>query len=230
MSEMNEAVGVTYRDTKVAVVLSGCGVYDGSEIYEAVLTLLRLQQRGAQVSVFAPDVEQMHVVNHLSGDIAEGECRNVLVEAARIVRGDIAALGDASADNFDGLIVPGGFGAAKNLSDFAVAGAGLSVNAELLHLAQKFRDANKPIGLMCIAPAMSAAICGEGVRCTIGTDADTAGAINQTGAEHICCGVREICFDAERKLVTTPAYMLAETIEEAAQGIFALVDKVLELS
>ncbi|MBF0676733.1 isoprenoid biosynthesis glyoxalase ElbB [Pseudomonas sp.] len=214
---------------KVAVILSGCGVYDGAEIHESVLTLLRLDQRGAQVQCFAPNIAQLHVVDHLSGD-EMSESRNVLVESARIARGNIKDLREAKIDDFDALIVPGGFGAAKNLSDFAVSGAQCTVNPEVLRVAQGFASAGKPVGLICIAPAMAAKIYGAGVVCTIGTDADTATALGQMGAEHQDCTVEDIIVDEQRKLVTTPAYMLAESISQAASGINKLVDRVLELS
>ncbi|MCD9458243.1 isoprenoid biosynthesis glyoxalase ElbB [Marinibactrum halimedae] len=214
---------------KVAVVLSGCGVFDGAEIYESVLTLLRLAESGAEVSVFAPNIPQMHVVNHLTGEVIEGETRNVLTEAARVVRGEISDVASAKADEFDALVVPGGFGAAKNLSDFAVKGGDLTVNEDFLAFAKAFHSAQKPIGLICIAPAMAAKICGEGAQCTIGNDADTAAAINATGAQHCDCLVTEFHFDETNKLVTTPAYMLAGSITEAATGINKLVDKVLSL-
>lgn len=214
---------------KVAVILSGCGVYDGAEIHESVLTLLRLDQRGAQVQCFAPNIAQLHVVDHLSGD-EMSESRNVLVESARIARGKIKDLREAKIDDFDALIVPGGFGAAKNLSDFAVSGAQCTVNPEVLRVTQGFASAGKPVGLICIAPAMAAQIYGAGVVCTIGTDADTATALGQMGAEHQDCTVEDIIVDEQRKLVTTPAYMLAESISQAASGINKLVDRVLELS
>ena len=215
---------------KVAVVLSGCGVYDGSEIYESVITLLRLDQQGAQVQCFAPNIEQMHVINHATGEVAEGESRNVLTEAARLARGQIKDLTEAKVEDFDALIVPGCFGAAKNLCDFAVKGAELTVNPQFLAFAQAFHQAGKPVGLVCIAPTMSAAIFGEGVECTIGKDADTASAIVATGGVHKECEVDDICVDSARKLVTTPAYMLAGRISEAAAGINKLVDEVLELA
>jgi enhancing lycopene biosynthesis protein 2 len=215
--------------TKVAVVLAGCGVYDGAEINEAVLTLLCLEQQGASYQCFAPDVEQMHVVNHLSGEPAEGESRNVLVEAARIARGNIKALTEADAAEFDALVVPGGFGAAKNLSDFAVAGAAMVVQPDFLALARAFHAAGKPIGLICIAPVMAAAICGEGTRCTVGNDADTAAAISAMGGEHLECPVTEARVDRKRKMVTTPAYMLAGSVSEAYSGIGECVKEVLAL-
>lgn len=215
---------------KVAVVLSGCGVYDGSEIYETVITLLRLDQQDARVQCFAPNIEQMHVINHATGEEVADESRSVLTEAARLARGEIKDLAEASADDFDALIVPGGFGAAKNLSDFAVKGAELTVNPQFLTFAQAFHQAGKPVGLVCIAPTMSAAIFGDGVECTIGKDAAVAGAIVATGGVHKDCEVDDICLDETRKLVTTPAYMLAGRISEAAAGINKLVDKVLELA
>lgn len=215
---------------KVAVVLAGCGVYDGAEINEAVLTLLSLEQQGASYQCFAPDREQMHVVNHLTGEPVEGESRNVLVEAARIARGNIKALAEASAADYDALLVPGGFGAAKNLCDFAVAGDQMQVQADFLELAQAFHQAGKPIGLICIAPVMAAAICGEGTQCTIGNDADTAAAIASMGGEHLQCPVSEARVDSERKLVTTPAYMLAGSVSEAYSGISECVKEVLALA
>lgn len=214
---------------KVAVVLAGCGVYDGAEVNEAVLTLLALEQQGAEYQCFAPNIDQMHVVNHLTGEVAEGENRNVLVEAARIARGNIKDLKEADAQAFDALIVPGGFGAAKNLSDFAVKGAEMSVQEDFLSFAQAMHKANKPIGLICIAPAMSAHICGEGVECTIGSDADTAAAINAMGGKHIECPVEEAHVDHDRKLVTTPAYMLAGCVNDAYKGIVDCVKEVLAL-
>ncbi len=216
--------------TKVAVVLAGCGVFDGAEIYESVLTLLNLETRSIDYQCFAPDMEQMHVINHLSGEVAEGESRNVLVEAARITRGNIKNLVEANADDFDALIIPGGFGAAKNLSDFAVKGSDCSIQADLLKFAQTMKTASKPIGMICIAPAMAARIFGEGVECTIGNDADTAAAIESMGAKHITCPVSECHVDSKNKLVTTPAYMLAGKITEAAAGINRLVHEVLEMT
>ena len=215
--------------SKVAVVLAGCCVYDGSEINEAVLTLLSLEQQGASYQCFAPDIDQMHVVNHLTGEPMAGERRNVLVEAARIARGNINDLATATVSEFDALIVPGGFGAAKNLCNFAVAGADMAVQADFLQFARAFHQAGKPIGLICIAPVMSAAICGAGAQCTIGTDVDTARAIEAMGGKHLNCPVSEARVDAQRKLVTTPAYMLAGGVAEAYTGISACVKEVLAL-
>ncbi|HEY8330537.1 MAG TPA: isoprenoid biosynthesis glyoxalase ElbB [Pseudomonas sp.] len=214
---------------KVAVILSGCGVYDGAEIHESVLALLRLSQRGAQVQCFAPDIPQHHVINHLTG-AESAESRNVLVESARIARGQIRDVRELQAADFDALILPGGFGAAKNLSDFALRGASCAVQADVLAAARGFAAAHKPIGLICIAPAMAARIYGAGVQCTIGHDPETAAKLVDMGAEHIDCPVDDIVVDAQRKLVTTPAYMLAKSLAEAASGINKLVDRVLELA
>ena len=214
---------------KVAVILSGCGVYDGAEIHESVLALLRLSQRGAQVQCFAPDIPQHHVINHLTG-AESAESRNVLVESARIARGQIRDVRELQAADFDALILPGGFGAAKNLSDFALRGASCAVQADVLAAARGFAATHKPIGLICIAPAMAARIYGTGVQCTIGHDPETAAKLVDMGAEHIDCPVDDIVVDAQRKLVTTPAYMLAKSLAEAASGINKLVDRVLELA
>lgn len=215
---------------KVAVVLSGCGVFDGSEIYESVITLLRLDQAGAEVQCFAPDIEQMHVINHATGEVAEGESRNVLVEAGRLARGNIADLATANEADFDALIIPGGFGAAKNLCDFAVKGSDLTVNQDLLRFTQAVHGAGKPVGLMCIAPAMAGKLFGDGVEFTIGSDPETAAAIEATGAVHKPCPVEDVHLDVARKVVTTPAYMLAGNISEAASGINKMVDAVLSMA
>lgn len=214
---------------KVAVVLAGNGVYDGAEINEAVLTLLCLEQAGVEYQCMAPNVEQMHVVNHLTGEPVEGESRNVLVEAARIARGNIVDIASANADDYEALVVPGGFGAAKNLSSFATEGADMTVQADFLAFAQAIHRADKPIGLICIAPVMAAAICGEGTRCTIGNDAETADAIGAMGGVHLECPVEEARVDTDRKLVTTPAYMLAGCVNDAYKGIRQCVEQVLAL-
>ncbi|WP_095057555.1 MULTISPECIES: isoprenoid biosynthesis glyoxalase ElbB [unclassified Pseudomonas] len=214
---------------KVAVILSGCGVYDGAEIYESVITLLRLDQRGAQVQCFAPDIAQLHVINHLTGEEMP-EARNVLVESARIARGEVKDIREANAEDFDALIIPGGFGSAKNLSNFAIEGTGCTVQPDVLTLTEAFAEAGKPVGLICISPALAAKIYGPGVTCTIGNDTDTATALNKMGATHKECAVSDIVEDKARKLVSTPAYMLAQSISEAASGINKLVDRVLELT
>ncbi|WAN10289.1 isoprenoid biosynthesis glyoxalase ElbB [Stutzerimonas balearica] len=214
---------------KVAVILSGCGVYDGAEIHESVITLLRLSQRGAQVQCFAPDIPQHHVINHLTGQ-EMAESRNVLVESARIARGQVRDVRELRAADFDALVIPGGFGAAKNLCDFAFKGASCTVQPDVLAAARDFAHAHKPVGLICIAPAMAARIYGAGVHCTIGHDPDTAAKLADMGAEHVDCPVDDVVVDEQRKLVTTPAYMLARSLAEAASGINKLVDRVLELA
>ncbi|KEQ16469.1 isoprenoid biosynthesis glyoxalase ElbB [Endozoicomonas numazuensis] len=211
---------------KVAVILSGSGVFDGSEIHEAVLTLLSLDRRGASYQCFAPDIAQHHVINHVTGEEMD-ESRNVLVESARIARGEVKPVRELKAEDFDALIVPGGFGAAKNLSDFAFSGSKLRVQIGVSTAAKAFSEAGKPVGLMCIAPAIAGRIFGEGVLATIGTDAETAAALEQTGVKHVECAVDDIVVDDNHKLVTTPAYMTAKSISEAAEGIDKLVDRVL---
>ena len=214
---------------KIGVVLGGCGVYDGSEIHEAVITLLAIARNGAQAVCFAPDKPQRDVINHLTGEPLT-EQRNVLVEAARIARGDILPLTQARAETLDALIVPGGFGAAKNLSSFAAEGSECQVDRDLQALALAMHQAGKPLGFMCIAPALLPKIFAFPLRMTIGTDLDTADVVEEMGAEHVPCPVDDIVVDEENKVVTTPAYMLAENIVQAATGIEKLVARVLALS
>lgn len=207
---------------KVGVVLAGCGVFDGSEIHEAVITLLALDRAGVEAVCMAPDMEQLHVVNHLSGEVATGEKRNVLVEAARIARGKIRNLKEVKASDLDGVIFPGGFGAAKNLCDFAVKGAECAVHPEVSRLVKEIVAAKKPLAAVCIAPALLARVLGTdlpGHSLTIGTDAGTAGALQAMGATHVTCPVTEFVVDEKHKLISSPAYMLAGRISEAATGI-----------
>jgi enhancing lycopene biosynthesis protein 2 len=217
---------------KVGVILSGCGVYDGSEIHEAVITLLAIDRAGAEAVCMAPNIDQMHVINHLSGSPAEGETRNVLVESARIARGNIKDIAEISADDFDALILPGGFGAAKNLCDFAVNGPDCNVNPEVARLVQETVAAQKPLAAVCIAPALLAKVLGpiNSPALTIGTDAGTAGAVNKMGARHIDCPVKEAVVDRDNKIVSSPAYMLAGSIGEAAAGIEKTVQELIGMT
>jgi enhancing lycopene biosynthesis protein 2 len=217
---------------RIGVILSGCGVYDGSEIHESVITLLAIDRAGAEAVCMAPDVPQMHVINHLVGEPAEGESRNVLVESARIARGNIKDIATVQIADLDALILPGGFGAAKNLSDFAVAGPDCSVNGEVARLIKEMHAAKKPIAAICIAPAVLSKVLGDAEithRLTIGTDEGTAEALNKMGTDHIQCPVREFVVDRENMLVSSPAYMLAGNISEAAEGIEKTVQALIGL-
>ena len=216
---------------KIGVVLSGCGVMDGSEIHEAVLTLAAIDRAGAEAVCMAPNIRQRHVINHLTGEEARGEVRNVLVESARIARGKIRDIATVKAAEIDALIFPGGFGAAKNLSDYAFQGPECSVNPDVARLATEVHAAQKPIGVVCIAPVVAAKLFGgEHPQITIGTDKNTAKDIEKMGAKHVACPVEEVVVDLERKVVSTPAYMLAKNIKDAAAGIEKLVTAVIELS
>lgn len=217
---------------KVGVVLSGCGVYDGSEIHESVLTLYFLDKLGATALIMAPDVDQVHVVNHLTGEVSQGEKRNVLAEAARIARGNIKDIKNIRATEIDALIFPGGYGAAKNLCSFAFDGVNCKVNGDVARLTREVYALGKPIGAICIAPAMIAKIFGEAtpVELTIGTDKETADAINVMGGRHVSCTASNIVIDSKNKVVSTPAYMLAGSIREAGEGIEKLVKTVLDMA
>lgn len=217
---------------RVGVLLSGCGVLDGSEIHEAVLTLLAIDGNGAQWIAIAPDKPQSAVVNHAAGKEAAGEARNVLVEAARIARGAAKNLRDVKAADLDAVVLPGGFGAVKNLSTFAAKGKDCEVDPDVARLLKELHAAKKPIGAICIAPAVLAKVFGSDhhPQLTVGTDAGTAAAIEAMGAKHRKCQVNEICVDKPNKIVTTPAYMLAGRISEAAEGIGRLVQEVLRMA
>ena len=204
---------------KIGVILSGCGFKDGAEIHESVCTLLALDKMGLDVVCMAPNIPQAKVVNHLTGEDVN-EQRNVLVESARIARGEISDIASIDASTLDALILPGGFGAAMNLSDFAEKGSDSSVNEHVAKMIQDMHAAKKPICAICIAPAVIAKVLGkEGPALTIGNDEDTAEAIEGCGANHETCAVREFVVDTENKIVSTPAYMLGPSIAHVAEGI-----------
>lgn len=214
---------------KIGVVLSGCGVYDGSEIHEAVLTLLSIDRQGCEAVCIAPNVD-LAVINHLTKQ-ETGEKRNVLTESARIARGSIRDIKGVTAADLDAIIFPGGFGAAKNLCNFASKGSAASVNPEVARLLKEMAAAKKPIGAVCIAPALIAATLGKeySPTLTIGNDPGTAAEIDKTGATHQACPVTEFVIDRKNKLVTSPAYMLATRISEVAEGIDNCVSEVVKL-
>ncbi len=214
---------------KIAVLLSGSGVFDGSEIHESVLTLLALSKQATDYQCFAPNIPQMHVVNHLTGEVEADESRNVLVESARIARGEIKATEALEIDEFDGLIIPGGFGAAKNLSNFATNGCNCVIAPEVKHFVGEFARLHKPVGFICIAPVMIPLLYGEGAIGTIGSDSETAQAFNLMGGKHQQALVQDIIVDEINRVVSTPAYMLAANIAEASIGIDKLVKKVVEM-
>ncbi|WP_020675152.1 isoprenoid biosynthesis glyoxalase ElbB [Geopsychrobacter electrodiphilus] len=216
---------------KVGVILSGCGVYDGSEIHEAVITLLALDRAGAEAVCMAPNID-VAVVNHLTGKPAEGETRNVLVESARIARGKIRDIAEVKVADVDALVFPGGFGAAKNLCNFAVKGSDCAAHPEVARLVREIVAAKKPLAAICIAPALISSILGNDKlahKLTIGSDKDTAAALTKMGTEHIACPVSNFVVDPLNKLISTPAYMLAGSIREAAEGIEKMIEEVLKM-
>ena len=211
---------------KFAVVLSGCGVYDGAEIHEAVLTLLAIVKNGCSYQIFAPDIVQHHVINHFTGNVTD-ETRNVLVESARIARGNILPLSAFNANAFDALIFPGGFGCAKNLSTYAFDGADCTVNTDVEKAVKAMVSANKPIGALCIAPVILAKIL-KTVEVTIGNDEQTAIDIEKMGAFHHTCNHAEVIKDAKLKIFTTPCYMLDADIVQIAQGAENIVSAMIK--
>ena len=212
---------------KIAVVLSGCGVYDGAEIHESVLTMLAVSRQGASYQCFAPDIEQAHVVNHLTGGEMH-EIRNVLVEAARIARGNIQPLTGYKAEDYDAIIFPGGFGVAKNLCTFAFDGVECIVIPQVEKAIRETVAAEKPIGALCISPVLLTKVLGD-VKVTIGDDETTLQAIEEMGGFHEKTTHGEIVVDEKYKLVTTPCYMLDATVDQIATGAENVVKKVMEL-
>lgn len=216
---------------KVAVILSGCGVFDGAEIHESCAALLALHHAGAQVQICAPTGPQMHVVDHLAGQPAEEESRDILVESARIARGEIKPLSEVDPTIVDAVLIPGGFGAAKNLCTFATDGDACTVHPQVESFLKAAHAAGKAIGAMCIAPVVLARVFGPDLkpRVTIGNDAATAGLVDRMGAEHVECGVDGVVVDERNRMITTPAYMLAGNIGEVFDGAETFVRRLLEL-
>jgi enhancing lycopene biosynthesis protein 2 len=212
---------------KFAVVLSGCGVFDGAEIHEATLTLLAIARAGATYQCFAPDIKQYHVINHLTGEEMNEE-RNVLVESARIARGDIKPLNEYDAKEFDALIFPGGFGAAKNLSTVAFDGAEATVIPEVEKAIEDTVALRKPIGALCISPAILAKVLKD-VSVTIGKDKGTAEAIEAMGATHVETNHGDVVFDENKLVFTTPCYMLDATITDIDDGATNVVKAMMDV-
>ncbi|MBI4375430.1 MAG: isoprenoid biosynthesis glyoxalase ElbB [Elusimicrobia bacterium] len=215
---------------KVGVILSGCGVLDGSEIHEATLLLLAIDRRGAQAVCLAPDIDQADVVDHAAG-LVKQERRGVLAESARIARGRIKSLHQAKAEELDAVMLPGGYGAVKNLCNFAKDGARCEVDPHLSRLLKDMHAAGKPIGAACIAPVILARLFGsESPELTIGSELQVAKAIEAMGARHKNTAATAVLLDKTRRLATTPCYMLAERISQVEEGMDNLVRAVLELA
>jgi enhancing lycopene biosynthesis protein 2 len=215
------------KNKKIAVILSGCGHQDGAEIHEATLTLWAIHKHGAEYQCFAPNIMQHHVLNHMTGQEMD-EQRNVLIEAARIARGKIQDLAEFNADTVDGLVMPGGVGAAKNLCTYAFDGPDCAVNPDVERAVRAVHQAGKPIGALCIAPVLLARILGN-VTLTVGQDKKTEEHVIQLGAAHQPTIQGEIAVDRENKIVTTPCYMLESGVDQIAEGADKLIQALLEL-
>jgi len=214
---------------RIGVLLAGCGVMDGSEIHEATLTLYFLDKNGAEAVCMAPNKDQLDVVNHISGS-AVSEKRNVLLESARIARGKVQNVRTVKADDIDAIVIPGGYGAAKNLCTFAKDGPDCRADEDVTRLLKELHRQKKPIGALCIAPVLIAKLFGEhSVELTIGNDDRTASALEKMGAKHKNAAVHQIVVDSKNRIVTTPCYMLAQSIHEVGEGAEKLVAKILEM-
>ena len=214
------------NNKKFAVILSGCGVFDGSEIHEAVMSLYAIAKHGATYEIFAPNINQHHVINHIDGSVMN-EKRNVLIESARIARGKIKPLNEFNPELFDALIFPGGFGVAKNLSTWAFDGINCSVHPQVEAAIKGMHKLKKPIGALCIAPVLLAKIIGN-VTITIGKDASTAQAIEKLGAKHLTTSHAQVVVDEKNMLFTTPCYMLDANIIDISNGAKAIVSEILK--
>ena len=212
---------------KFAVILAGCGVSDGAEIHESVLTLLAISRNGGTYKIFAPNVMQYHVVNHLTGEVMK-ESRNVLVEAARIARGYIRPLADYRAEDFDALIFPGGFGVAKNLCSYAFDGIEMKIDRIVEKAVKETHAAGKPIGALCISPVLISRILGT-VELTIGSDESTATDIKAMGSVHKATQNGEVVIDRKNLIVSSPCYMLDATISDIAIGTENAVKALISL-
>jgi enhancing lycopene biosynthesis protein 2 len=215
------------KKMKFAVILSGCGVYDGSEIHEAVFALLSIDRNGGEYQVFAPDKDQYHVINHLTGQ-PSNEKRNVLAESARITRGKIKPLSSFNSADFDALVLPGGFGAAKNLSTYAFDGENLKVDPEVEKALIDMHKANKPIGALCIAPVIVAKVI-KGAKLTLGEISSASKAAEKFGSTHKIVNAGEIVVDNDNKIVSSPCYMYNARISEVAEGAENTIKAILKL-
>jgi enhancing lycopene biosynthesis protein 2 len=215
-----------YGMKTIAVVLSGCGVADGSEIYETVCTLLSIEKAGAKYQCMAPNIPQKRVINHHT-DQEMNEPRNVLVEAARLARGEIIDIAHADPKDYDAVIFPGGFGAANNLSDFGPKGEKSTMDPQTLSFAKKMALLKKPAGFICIAPNLISHIYGKGVKVTIGTDQTTAHVLQKMGSLHVECDCANVVIDDHHNVITTPAFMLGKSITEISVGIDKLVQETI---
>jgi enhancing lycopene biosynthesis protein 2 len=217
---------------KIGVLLSGCGNQDGSEIHEATITILELDKLGAEIVFIAPS-KLFEVFDHTKNQPVT-EKRNTMIEAARISRGSIVDAARARSKDFDALIIPGGQGAVRNLSNYHLRGSGCTVDPSIGKLIAGVVDLKRPIGAICIAPAtLAGALRDIGVskvKMTIGNDPATAKKIEEMGQVHVECAVDDCVIDEENKIVTTPAYMLAKSIKEIYPGIAKLVKTVFDMA
>ena len=213
---------------KFAVILSGCGVYDGAEIHEATLTMYSIVKAGGEYQIFAPDIMQHHVVNHITGE-EMNEKRNVMIESARIARGNIKPLNELNINDFDSVIFPGGFGAAKNLSSFAFDGDNLSVNADVERVVKEAVEAKKPIGALCIAPVILAKIFNDS-KITLGNEKDpSADAVKKIGVDYVVTKHGDVVIDEKYKLVTSPCYMLDANILQIGEGAENVIATIMSM-
>lgn len=213
---------------KFAIVLAGCGVYDGAEIHEATMTMLAADRNGCDYQLFAPNIMQHHVINHMTGEVMD-ESRNVLVEAARIARGNIKPLTEYKVSDFDALIFPGGFGVAKNLCSYAFEGTDMRIDKVVDKAVKETHEKGKPIGALCISPIMIAALI-PGAEVTLGSDKQYDGEVAKLGGRNKTTGNRQLVVDMKNRIVSTPCYMNDARISDIADGAELLVKEIIKLA
>ena len=212
---------------KVAVILAGCGTRDGSEINETVTLLLALDQHNIEYQAFAPDENQYEVDNHVTGQCTM-EKRNMMVEAARIVRGNILPITKFNANDYDALLFPGGTGTAKNIFTYAIDGIDFKVNKEVEKAIKDIHAQGKPIGAMCIAPLMVAKVLGN-VNVTMGSgNCRQAKELPMIGCKHTETTHGGVAIDKENKVYSTPCFMLDATLKDVYQGAWNLVEAMIK--
>lgn len=227
---------------KIGVLLSGCGVFDGTEIHEAVLTLLAIQEAGHEYVCIAPDVDQHHVINHTNGE-EMNEKRNVFVESSRIARGEITKLSDIDPADIDALVLPGGFGAAKNLTTWAFKGPESEILPEVKLLLVNLVNIGKPICALCVTPTVVAkAFEGSDIhpQLTLGnTEQDSeydiqgfSDGLAAVGAQPVMKTTDDILVDTANKIVSAPCYMMKTDVvgvrnntQKAIQQMLDLIDR-----
>ena len=211
---------------KTAIILSGCGQVDGSETHETILTILALEQHNLDWEGLAPSGLQTEVYDHYTNTKENISPSSMITEAARLVRGNITIINAVNASDYAAVIIPGGAGVIKNLSNYSTAGINFTIHPELLAFMATIVRLQIPAGFICIAPILIPKLYGNKPKLTIGSNVELAAKIVQIGGEHCDCLANDIVIDHAQKIVSTPANMVAKNIVEVYHGIYKLVTQI----